>query len=70
MFMILVNQYSISRLCFTELSLCVFPPTLGRNRPLKQAVSEILGHKHSCPLGPLTEWGTVRDCKPEEAEEV
>ena len=30
---ILINQYSISRLFFTELSLCVSPPTLGRGRP-------------------------------------
>ena len=56
---ILSNQYSISRLFFTELSLCVSPPTLGEVSHKSQQIQESEGTNPVVPLRPLSEWGII-----------
>ena len=56
---ILSNQYSISRLFFTELPLCVPPPTLGEVGRRSQQIPKSKGTNQVVPLGPLSELGMV-----------
>ena len=51
---ILLNQYSISGLFYTELSLCVSPPTLGEVGRRSQQIPKSKGANLVVPLGPLS----------------
>ena len=52
---ILSNQYSISGLLFTELSLCVSPRTLGKVGCRSQQIPKSKGANPAVPLRPLSE---------------
>ena len=56
---ILSNQYSISRLFFIELSLCVSPPKLGEVSRRSKQIPKSKGTNQVVPFGPLSVWGMV-----------